>query len=64
MLSPYDFRTATRLLELCEVVNERYDGQQAVVVPECAGTPARRCPRSAEPGCGAGRAGSAVPSPR
>ena len=35
----YDYRTATRLLELSEIISERYDGQVAVIGRRFAATP-------------------------
>ena len=48
----YDVRTATQLLELCEVIDHRYDGQVAVIgrritaYPGCT-PPWTRCPGGA-----------------
>jgi hypothetical protein len=48
----YDVRTATRLLELAEIVNERYDGQVAVIGRRFAAYPALRAALDALPGWG------------
>jgi len=48
----YDVRTATRLLELAEVINERYDGQVAVIGRRFAAYPALRAALEALPGWG------------
>jgi len=48
----YDFRTATRLLELSEIINERYDGQVGVIGRRFAAYPALRAALDALPGWG------------
>jgi hypothetical protein len=48
----YDFRTATRLLELSEIINERYDGQVAVIGGRFAAYPALHAALDALPGWG------------
>jgi len=48
----YDFRTATRLLELSEIVNERYDGQVAVIGRRFTTCPELRAALDALPGWG------------
>jgi hypothetical protein len=48
----YDFRTATRLLELSEIINERYDGQVAVIGHRFAAYPGLRAALDALPGWG------------
>jgi len=48
----YDVRTAERLLELCEIINERYDGQVAVIGRRFAAYPALRAALDALPGWG------------
>jgi hypothetical protein len=48
----YDFRTATRLLELSEIINERYDGQVAVIGRRFAAYPALHAALDALPGWG------------
>ena len=50
----YDVRTATRLLELCEVVSERYDGQVAVIGRRFPAYPGLRAALDALPGWGPG----------
>lgn len=48
----YDVRTATRLLELAEIVNERYDGRVAVIGRRFAAYPGLRAALDALPGWG------------
>jgi hypothetical protein len=48
----YDFRTATRLLELSEIISERYDGQVAVIGRSYAAYPGLRAALDALPGWG------------
>jgi len=48
----YDVRTATRLLELAEIVNERYDGQVAVIGRHFAAYPGLGAALDALPGWG------------
>jgi len=48
----YDVRTATRLLELCEVVDDRYDGQAAVIGRRFAAYPELCAALNALPGWG------------
>jgi hypothetical protein len=48
----YDFRTAARLLELCEIVDERYDGQAAVIGRSFAAYPKLYAALDALPGWG------------
>jgi hypothetical protein len=48
----YDYRTATRLLELCEIINERYDGQAAVIGRRFAAYPGLHAALDALPGWG------------
>ena len=48
----YDVRTAKRLLEPCEIINERYDGQVAVIGRRFAAYPALRAALDALPGWG------------
>ena len=48
----YDFRTATRLLELSEIISERYDGQVAVIGRRFAAYPALHAALDALPGWG------------
>jgi hypothetical protein len=48
----YDVRTATRLLELAEIINERYDGQVAVIGRRFAAYPGLRAALDALPGWG------------
>ncbi len=48
----YDVRTATRLLELAEIVNERYEGRVAVIGRRFAAYPGLRAALDALPGWG------------
>jgi len=48
----YDLRTAERLLELCEVIRDRYDGQAAVIGRRFAAYPDLRAALDALPGWG------------
>ena len=48
----YDYRTATRLLELAEIINERYDGQVAVIGRRFAAYPDLHAALDALPGWG------------
>ena len=48
----YDVRTATRLLELSEIINERYDGQVALIGRRFGAYPALRAALDALPGWG------------
>ena len=48
----YDFRTAARLLELSEIIDERYDGQVAVIGRRFAAYPALRAALDVLPGWG------------
>jgi hypothetical protein len=48
----YDVRTAIRLLELCEVISERYDGQVAVIGRRFGDYPGLRAALDALPGWG------------
>jgi len=48
----YDYRTASRLLELGEIINERYDGQVAVIGRRSAAYPGLRAALDALPGWG------------
>lgn len=48
----YDIRTAERLLQLCEVIRDRYDGQAAVIGRRFAAYPELRAALDALPGWG------------
>jgi len=48
----YDFRTATRLLQLCEIIDDRYGGQVAVIGRRFAAYPELRAALDALPGWG------------
>jgi hypothetical protein len=48
----YDFRTATLLLELSEIINERYDGQVAMIGRRFTAYPGLRAALEALPGWG------------
>jgi len=48
----YDFRTATRLLQLCEVIGDRYDGQVGLIGRRFAAYPELRAALDALPGWG------------
>lgn len=48
----YDVRTATRLLQLCEIIDDRYDGQVAVIGCRFAAYPELRAALDALPGWG------------
>jgi hypothetical protein len=48
----YDFRTTARLLQLCEVIRDRYDGQAAVIGRRFTAYPDLRAALDALPGWG------------
>jgi len=48
----YDFRTVTRLVELCEIIDARYGGQVAVIGSRFAAYPELRAALDALPGWG------------
>ncbi len=48
----YDLRTATRLLQLCEIIDDRYDGQVGLIGRRFAAYPELRAALDALPGWG------------
>ena len=48
----YDLRTATRLLQLCEIIDDRYDGQAGLIGRRFAAYPELRAALDALPGWG------------
>ncbi len=48
----YDLRTATRLLHLCEIIDDRYDGQVGLIGRRFAAYPELRAALDALPGWG------------